>query len=497
MMRKKISIFIFVFMMLSNIHVVSAATASYSLNGKTTVTVGNKVTVTFSVSGENMYMVKGVINSSNASVLSGSKSIYKKADLAEEKPFSSLTSSITFTAQKPGTATISFSPHSDNCIDVYNSPLSMQGSSLTIRVIEKSSSSNGSSSNSSASNNGSSSNNSGSTANSSNNQNENQENKTEEKEAKKSSVNTLSSLSVSEGTLSPQFSSSTTNYSVKLSAEQTKISVSAKAKDSKAKVSGTGSHSLKAGENTIKVKCTAEDGSVKTYTITAYVDEKPTVYTEFNDQKLGVVRDLDGVEGPNKSFEGTKVTLDGQEVQGWKSEQLGKTVVYLVDENNEEGYYLVEDGKITSQLESVSFAGINMYIVDIPQDKQNIEGMQFKELTIENQKIPGWVFENEKLSNYELIYVMLENGDYTYYMHEKNDNTFMKYSEEFIEVPEKIENTKEELKDTNTLTMIFIGTTIIFAVSTISLAIIYINFKKKSISAVKEYYDRKYGNDDE
>lgn len=369
--------------------------------------------------------------------------------------------------------------------------------STGMTITAKKTTSDSSSGNSSSSSNGSTSNNSGSTANSSNNQNENQENKTEEKEAKKSSVNTLSSLSVSEGTLSPQFSSSTTNYSVKLSAEQTKISVSAKAKDSKAKVSGTGSHSLKAGENTIKVKCTAEDGSVKTYTITAYVDEKPTVYTEFNDQKLGVVRDLGGVEGPNKSFEETKVTLDGQEVQGWKSEQLGKTVVYLVDENNEEGYYLVEDGKITSQLEPVSFAGINMYIVDIPQDKQNIEGMQFKELTIENQKIPGWVFENEKLSNYELIYVMLENGDYAYYMHEKNDNTFMKYSEEFIEVPEKIENTKEELKDTNTLTMIFIGTTIIFAVSTISLAIIYINFKKKSISAVKEYYDRKYGNDDE
>lgn len=347
----------------------------------------------------------------------------------------------------------------------------------SVTVTDKSSTNNSSNSESS-----SSTNNNGSSSNSQT---------TPPKEDTRSKENSLSSLSVNEGTLSPNFSSSTTNYTVNLAGDKTKITISAKAKDEKAKVSGVGEKTLKVGKNEFVIKCTAENGNSKSYTIVVNVDEKPVVYTEFNGQKLGVVRNLDGVNGPNKSFEETKVKLGEEEITAWESNQMGKTVVYLINENNEKEFYLYEDGKVTSMFIPISFAGINMFIVDIPEDKQKIDGMKFQELTVEKQEINGWIFENEKLENYELLYLMQENGDMAYYLHEKIANTFMLYSEEFFSPIKEIEEL-EKAKESNAMFRnIFIGTTAIFAVSTAAVAYLYMSFKKKSISAIRDYYERK------
>lgn len=76
----------------------------------------------------------------------------------------------------------------------------------------------------------------------------------------------LSSLSVSNGSIS--FNKDTTSYSVKVGSDVTSINVSASAEDSGAKVSGTGTKSLNYGDNKISVVVTAPSGDKKTYTIT-------------------------------------------------------------------------------------------------------------------------------------------------------------------------------------------------------------------------------------
>lgn len=76
----------------------------------------------------------------------------------------------------------------------------------------------------------------------------------------------LSSLSVSNGSIS--FNKNTTNYSVKVGSDVTSINVSASAEDAGAKVSGTGTKSLNYGDNKISVVVTAPSGDKKTYTIT-------------------------------------------------------------------------------------------------------------------------------------------------------------------------------------------------------------------------------------
>ena len=88
-----------------------------------------------------------------------------------------------------------------------------------------------------------------------------EEKKQEEK--KLSSNANLASLSISQGTLSPKFSASKTQYTVNLNGDVSSIKVNATAADSKAVVYGTGTKSLKPGKNTISVSVAAEDGSTK------------------------------------------------------------------------------------------------------------------------------------------------------------------------------------------------------------------------------------------
>ena len=83
----------------------------------------------------------------------------------------------------------------------------------------------------------------------------------------RSSDNTLKSLSVSKGNLYPAFDSASTTYSIEVDNDVTSIDVSAIANDEKADVSISGNTNLREGMNTITIKVTAENESVKTYTI--------------------------------------------------------------------------------------------------------------------------------------------------------------------------------------------------------------------------------------
>lgn len=79
--------------------------------------------------------------------------------------------------------------------------------------------------------------------------------------------NYLNSLSVSGTSISPKFDKFTTSYTATVNAEISSVTVNANPLGKSAKVSGNGKVSLKTGENTIKVTCTAASGVKRTYTI--------------------------------------------------------------------------------------------------------------------------------------------------------------------------------------------------------------------------------------
>ena len=79
--------------------------------------------------------------------------------------------------------------------------------------------------------------------------------------------NYLKSLSVSGTSVSPKVDKFTASYTAKVNAEVSSVTVNANPLGKSAKVSGKGKVSLKTGENTVKVTCTAASGVKRTYTI--------------------------------------------------------------------------------------------------------------------------------------------------------------------------------------------------------------------------------------
>ena len=454
-MKKILLCFILIFGMFAFPIDAKAISASSSLSGPTTVTVGSTISVTASVSSSRMYIIQGNITSSNNSVLSGSGSLYKKADLSvSENGFTSASKTVQFTAKSEGTATIKLIDTGIG-ITVDDEPISFS-SSLTVKVVAKT---NNTSSNSSSSS--------------------NENTTTQEPEVKKSSEKNLSSLSVSEGTLSPKFSSGTTTYKVDLTSETESLTISAKAKDSKAKVSGTGKKELKIGENNFTVTVTAEDGSKKTYTISVYVTEKPTQFVKLGDQNLGILNDLSKTDVP-KGFEKSTIKIDNKDVTALQNKDMGLTLLYLQNEDDSTGFYIydVDNNKVLSKYQTVAVNGKTYVLMDAPDNLEAIQDLKTATIKIGDVELNGWKFEDEALSHYTLVYLMNEAGETQLYTYEDTEGTLQKY-------------TPVEEKNDNTLTYVFIGTTALFVVSTAVLGYMYISFKKKSISAIKDYYERK------
>lgn len=447
---KSVCIILITVFMLINIKTVYAASSiSFSSSSPK---VGESLRVTVSVPNVNTVDLKATVSGCGTN---GTIQIVDGSMTGNPKTFSG---SVTVTPTSTGTITVTIS---DSSNAVLNGSYVSVGGSRTITVSNKQSSSNSSSS---------SSNNSSSSSNTTT---------TQEPEVKKSSEKNLSSLSVSEGTLSPKFSSGTTTYKVDLTSETESLTISAKAKDSKAKVSGTGKKELKIGENNFTVTVTAEDGSKKTYTISVYVTEKPTQFVKLGDQNLGILNDLSKTDVP-KGFEKSTIKIDNKDVTALQNKDMGLTLLYLQNEDDSTGFYIydVDNNKVLSKYQTVAVNGKTYVLMDAPDNLEAIQDLKTATIKIGDVELSGWKFEDEALSHYTLVYLMNEAGETQLYTYEDTEGTLQKY-------------TPVEEENDNTLTYVFIGTTALFVVSTAVLGYMYISFKKKSISAIKDYYERK------
>ncbi len=90
---------------------------------------------------------------------------------------------------------------------------------------------------------------------------------------------TLKDITVSEGTLSPAFSSNNSSYTLEVGDSVNSIDINAIPNSDKAKVEVTGNTNLKTGFNAVEVTVTAEDGSKSKYIINVYKKEKQTSNT--------------------------------------------------------------------------------------------------------------------------------------------------------------------------------------------------------------------------
>lgn len=264
-------------------------------------------------------------------------------------------------------------------------------------------------------------------------------NKTTSSSTKKdlSSDNTLSLLSIDGVNLEPAFNKNTTSYNVNLEAGVTKINVKATPNDKSAKVTGIGEIEVSEGNNNIEVVVTAENGSTKTYTITANVKEYDPINVKVENSKYTVVRNIKNVTAPN-GYEETKIKIKGEEVPAFKNKTTGYTLVLLKDDKGNQNFYIYKDKKYILYKE-YTFNKIILYPMEL---KKVPKGYKKTKITFNDDKIIA--YKKNKKSSYAIIYGMnVETGKKHIYMYDKEEDTLQIYNDELNDVSdEKIEQYK-------------------------------------------------------
>ena len=278
--------------------------------------------------------------------------------------------------------------------------------------------------------------NSGSNTGNDNNANKDNENK----EEKKSSNASLSSLVISAGTLSPEFSAATKDYTATVDYSCSSLAVTANPADSKASVTSvTGNDSLEVGENSVSVVVTAEDGSTSTYNIvvTRRAEDDPENADkqdnwkkfDINGTEWTMVNDIPEDVVP-EGFEHSKTVIDGLEYNTLHGTFGDITLVYLQSESGN-GLFVYD----AAQNAAYEFVRINseshFIVVLLPKVDDVPEGYNEISLSIEGKGVAtAYQTKVEKTDDqtkdFYLVYAMNDNGESGWYTYDSVDGTYMR-----------------------------------------------------------------------
>lgn len=203
-------------------------------------------------------------------------------------------------------------------------------------------------------------------------------------------------------TLSPKFSANVTEYTCTVPYSVKSFPLEPVRADSKSKVSYFGSVSLVVGENTRGVKVTAQDGTVKTYTVKitrlaenaatpsaapditptpTHADGNPTVNVDGKNLEISrtIISDLpEGFEKEPFEYNGTEV----------ESAVLSSLRILELSDGETSAFYIYNNGKFEIYI-SIKVSG-NAYsiIADCGKDTSALENVR---LTLKNgTEINGW-----------------------------------------------------------------------------------------------------------
>ena len=400
--------------------VLAAANISVSVN-KSNVKVGDTVTVTLSITSG--YGAQGVLKKSSG-VLGGSSDEYFTigAGVGDVQRFS-------YKATSVGSCTFSIQEPLDDTTDVDGGTPSIGVGSATVTVTSASSNNDSNSNKDNKDNSGSN------TGNDSNAYKDN-----ENKEEKKSSNASLGSLVISAGTLSPEFSAATKDYTATVDHSCSSLAVTANPADSKASVTSvTGNDSLEVGENTVSVVVTAEDGSTSTYNIvvTRRAEDDPENADkqdnwkkfDINGTEWTMVNDIPEDVVP-EGFEHSKTVIDGLEYNTLHGTFGDITLVYLQSESGN-GLFVYD----AAQNAAYEFVRINselhFIVVLLPKVDDVPEGYNEISLSIEGKGVAtAYQTKVEKTDDqtkdFYLVYAMNDNGESGWYTYDSVDGTYMR-----------------------------------------------------------------------
>ena len=276
----------------------------------------------------------------------------------------------------------------------------------------------------------------------------------------KSSDNSLKSLTISPGTLSPSFKYSTTKYTATVASNVTSVVVDARVSNSKATVeSVTGNTDLKVGENTIKITVKAENGTIAVYTITVTRSagtaenpgETPKPPTEEPEDKDIVI---DGVSYtvsdklPDQTLpeEFTKgsVTYNGKEVEAYSFPYQNLRLLYLTPSESSSAasdfYFYNEEQKQFFPYINITVGQI--YILVLPTSYNTgilPDGYQETEVVIGSHTVSAYQLtadsaaaegaDGQMANEFYLIYGVDKDGTPGWYQYDADNMSAQRFNE--------------------------------------------------------------------
>lgn len=335
--------------------------------------------------------------------------------------------------------------------------------------------------------------------------NDNNSNKdNENKEEKKSSNASLGSLVISAGTLSPEFSAATKDYTATVDYSCSSLAVTANPADSKASVTSvTGNDSLEVGENTVSVVVTAEDGSTSTYNIvvTRRAEDDPENADkqdnwkkfDINGTEWTMVNDIPEDVVP-EGFEHSKTVIDGLEYNTLHGTFGDITLVYLQSESGN-GLFVYD----AAQNAAYEFVRINseshFIVVLLPKVDDVPEGYNEVSLSIEGKGVAtAYQTKAEKTDDqtkdFYLVYAINDNGESGWYTYDSVDGTYMRTELSTPTVAQEENNTtKSELVPGIANKYLVLAAILVLIIVILLLLLIVSAVKNRKYKAADDYYD--------
>ncbi len=389
---------------------VSAATASISVSSKSP-TVGSNITVSINFSGGSIYATEGELsyNSAVLQYLSGSDTNGASGAIKFSNYQGRTSYSISFKVIGVGTSNLVLS----NCFiaDFDEQIIGRPSASTSISAVA-----------------------SGGSA------------------TQKSSNALLKGLKISGGTLTPAFSSNIFTYNATLPNSTSVMLVTAYTADTKAKWTVEGDKNMKVGANKRVVVVTAEDGTVKRYTINAerlnengtvsssQVTSSETQQTEQAAQQNKVTANINGDDytvnlSPEKytvaGFTLQSAEYGGKEIPIFKSES-GVRLAVLTASDGSEGLYLLSDDNISFvRAESVKLSGKDyLYIGVLENSDTDTEKMSKQNKTVAGAErevyLPDSAAQNSAVV---CFYAINEKGELNLYYYDIEGDFLFPYSD--------------------------------------------------------------------
>lgn len=374
-----------------------------------TVSVGNNVTATISVSGSDISAYT-IYVSYNSSVLqynsaSGSAIVNGGGGTVTASGTSAGSFSISFTAIANGSGSITTS--GSDVYDIKGNAISISHAGATVTVATAS--------NNGDTNNGNATTEAGETT------------ETTEDDGRSADCD-LASLQVSPGTLTPAFSADRTTYSLQVDEDVTSVVVSASAADGNATTSVSGANSIQKGKNTVRVTVTAENGAVKVYTINVQAGEDVgDPVATIDGKEYSFVMNEDGLEAPEGFTAGT-TTYKDWDVLSYESPNKKITVVCLKDEDGENHWFIMDAEKDVFTPYQEYSSQYNRYIITAVPDGVAIpDGFKETTLKIGDNSVVAYQSDDIADKDLYLVYAINVEGEEGFYEYDAKEQAFLRY----------------------------------------------------------------------